>query len=408
VGKNEFAPNSLYLKGGDFRTEAGSIVSAQDVHATRYLGVHALPGHGSGTAELWYSDTAQGKYAAKSLYLKSGDFRTEKGSIISGQDLEASRYITLNALEGFGSGAASLWYCNREQDGYNFNSLYLKSGDFRTEKGSIVASADVVATEYLKLSAFPGYGQGTAELWYSATGKDTYRSETLYLSHGDFSTKTGSIRAGKDLSAGRYLEIRAWPGHGSGTAKLWHGKKEDSSSGSVLYLKSGDFQTQAGSLISGNDVKAGRYVEIGASEGYGTGSAKLWFSRTSKGAIAGNTLHLESGDFHTQAGGITAAGDVIARQNLKADKMDVKYASVTGSVEAGHLFLGSLGGSKKEESLMEETTEFLDVSGSKRTDVGQTMFELDQQLRTLSDTNKHLKDNLDMLLGKVSTLEQSL
>jgi len=396
VGKGDFKPDSLYLQGGDFRTETGSIYSAQDVHANRYLAVNAMEGHGTGKAELWYSQNARGKYAANSLYLRKGDFRTEQGSVVAGQDLEAQRYISINALPGYGSGKTSLWYCNDAQDGYHYNSLYLKSGDFRTEKGSIVASKDIVATEKLKLSSASGHGEGTAELWYSQTGQGNTRSKTLYLTHGDFRTQHGSIYAAKDLHVGRYVEVSAWPGHGSGTARLWHGMKEQAAA-PALYLQKGDFETQAGSIVSSKDVHAGRYVSIGALDGFGTGSARLWYSRTGKGSIQADTLHLESGDFKAQSGSISAAEDVIAGRDLKAEKLHVQYASITGSVAAGHLFLGKA--PQPGRRLLEE---------DQHVDVGKAIHELDAHLSKLSDTNKELKNNLEMLLGKVSSLERNL
>jgi hypothetical protein len=401
VGKGEHLPESLYLQGGDLRTEDGSFISGKDIHATRYLAVKALSGYGSGEAQLWFSETARGKYAANSLYLKKGDLRTEDGSIVSSQDIEASRFLTLNAMAGFGTGKASLWYCNEEKQGYQFNSLYLKAGDFRTEQGSIIASKDLVATERLKISAAPGYGQGQAELWYSQTGRDSFNSNTLYLTHGDLRTQEGSIHAGKDLSAGRYLEVRAWPGHGSGAAQLWHGKKEGEQD-TALYLKEGDLQTQAGSLISSRDITVGRFVQVGATEGFGTGSAKLWYSRTGKGAVTPNTLHLESGDFHTQTGSMHAAEDVVAGGSLKADKLDVRIARIQGAVEAGHLFLGS---AKQEESML-ETTELIDEG--EPVDVHATVMGLDGQLKAMSESNAALKNHLDSLMAKINLLERSL
>jgi len=327
--------------------------------------------------------------------------------VVAGKDLEAHRYISINALPGYGSGKTSLWYCNNAQNGYKYNSLYLKSGDFRTEKGSIVASKDVVATEKLKLSSAPGYGEGTAELWYSQTGRGDHRSNTLYLTHGDFRTQHGSIYAEKDLHVGRYLEVSAWPGHGSGTARLWHGKKEQAAAPS-LYLKEGDFETQAGSIVSSKDIHAGRYLSIGALDGFGSGSARLWYSRTGKGSISPDTLHLESGDFKAQSGSISAAEDIVAGRDLKAQKLHAEYASVTGSVSAGHLFLGKA--PQQEETLLQDTTELLDVShrNEPHVDVGKAIHELDAHLRKLSDANKEMKNNLDMLLGKVASLERNL
>merc|ERR1712153_120728 len=128
------------------------------------------------------------------------------------------------------------WFSNAEKDGYKFNSLYLKSGDFRTEKGSIVASKDVIASEYLKIKSFPGYGEGETKLWYSQEGKEKFRSNSLYLAKGDSRTEQGSIYAAKEIHVGRYLEVQAWPGHGSGNAQLWHGRKEQDATMTAHYI----------------------------------------------------------------------------------------------------------------------------------------------------------------------------
>jgi len=404
VGSNDLKPNSLYLKKGDIRTQTGSIYASQDIHAERYLAVNALAGHGEGAAKLWFSSSAKGKYAEKSLYLKEGDFRTEDGSIVAGQDIVAQRYLSVNALPGFGSGQADLWFSNAEKDGYKFNSLYLKSGDFRTEKGSIVASKDVIASEYLKIKSFPGYGEGETKLWYSQEGKEKFRSNSLYLAKGDFRTEQGSIYAAKEIHVGRYLEVQAWPGHGSGNAQLWHGRKEqDATMTSTLYLKEGSFQTQKGSIIAHKDMSAGRYVKIGASPGFGSGSAQLWYSGTGRGAFTSETLFLEKGDFETLTGGIRADVDITAGRNLKGKKLKVEFAHVTQAISAGHLFLGK---NPQEEAMM-DTTELLDITTKEtHVDVGAAMHQLDGQLKTLSDTNDELRSHLNALLGRLSDLEK--
>merc|ERR1711865_1112159 len=71
---------------------------------------------------------------------------------------------------------------------------------------------------------------GETKLWYSQEGKDKFRSNSLYLAKGDFRTEQGSIYAAKEIHVGRYLEVQAWPGHGSGNAQLWHGRKEKDAS----------------------------------------------------------------------------------------------------------------------------------------------------------------------------------
>ena len=84
---NGLKADSLYLTSGDFRTQLGSIASAQDLEAGRAVKIKSLEGHGEGPAELVYSHTAREKFAAKTLYLKDGDFKTQKGSIRAGDTL---------------------------------------------------------------------------------------------------------------------------------------------------------------------------------------------------------------------------------------------------------------------------------------------------------------------------------
>jgi hypothetical protein len=407
VGDNNYAPDSLYLKKGDIRTETGSIHAAKDIRANRFIAISALSGHGEGEAKLWYSASAKGEYAAQSLYLKEGDLRTEDGSVIAGKDVVAQRFLAIEAMSGYGTGQAQLWYSNAQKDGKEFNSLYLKSGDFRTEKGSIVAAKDIVATESLKFMAHPGYGTGETKLWYSQDGEGDYNSKSLYLSTGDFRTEHGSIYAAKEVHAGRYLEVSAWPGHGSGSAQLWHGRKNSHSSTitSTLYLKEGSFMTQKGSIIAQGDISAGRYLMIGASQGFGSGSAKLWYSGTGRGSFSSTTLFLEKGDFETLNGGIRASADIVAGRNIKGEKLEVKFAQVTGGISAGHLFLGKT--PHGHEASMEDATELLDITQTEtRVDVGAVMHQLDTQLKTLSDKNGEMRTHLDALLGRISDLEK--
>merc|ERR1711998_330179 len=104
-----------------------------------------------------------------------------------------------------GEGIAQLWYSAVATDKYSATTLYLKSGSFQTEAGSIIASKSIRAYESLEISAFPNYGQGKASFWYAAAGKEGVQRNTLYLRDGDFKAEKGSIVAKQGLHAGRYL-----------------------------------------------------------------------------------------------------------------------------------------------------------------------------------------------------------
>jgi len=422
AGNAEFKPNTLYLKDGNIRTQVGSIVSAKDLEAGRFLKVQSMPGHGTGEAQLFYSHTSKGTFAAKTLYLKSGDFRTQKGSIYAGNSLHASKYVEIRAFPGFGSGSVKLWHCNSNREGYFANTLYVENGDFRTQKGSIYAAKDIVTNRFLTIRAQQGYGTGHTKLWYSATGKGKYRSKSLYLTSGDFRTVAGSIHASANLHTSKYLKIAAWPGHGRGYAKLWHSKTGHKGFGAnTLYLSSGHFQVQKGSLIASQDIQVGRYVKIGALAGYGTGFTQLWYSGTGKGKIAPSSLYLQSGDFRTEKGNIVSAKDVVAKGTLYGAKLDVEFATVPGQITTGHLYLGNTVKQKKPESASTaaakgspvemETTELIDVEsniGEERMEVGQALRDLADSNTKISTRNAAMRDELQGLLSRLATLETTL
>jgi len=418
-GKADFKPNSLYLKSGDFRTEVGSIVAAKDIVAGRAVKVMSLPGHGRGEAELFYSHTAKGSFSAETLYLKSGDFRTQHGSIFAGDSLRTSKYLEIRAYPGFGSGSAKFWHSNKEKEGFKSNTLYLKNGDFRTQVGSIFAAKDLVAGRYLTIHAKEGYGSGHTKLWYSKTGKNEYRSNSLYLASGDFRTESGSIHAAADLHASRYLKIAAWPGHGRGYAKLWHSKTGHKGYGrNTLYLNSGNFEVQKGSLIASKDISVGRYLKLGALTGYGSGSTQLWYSGTGKGNIFPQTLYLQSGDFRTQQGNIISAKDVVAGGTLYGAKLDVKYAYVPGQITAGHLYLGGTAKSDKPEPHVQtgqtpsemETMTLLDVDSKQEQapiEVGKMLQDLANNNADLMSRNAMLHKELQGVLSRLDMLQRS-
>merc|ERR1711939_878548 len=397
VKNNDYEANSLYLQSGDFRTQLGSIVAAKDISAGRSLKIKSAEGHGTGEAEIFYSHTAKNGFAKETLYLKNGDFTTKSGSIRAGDTLFASKYLEISAFPGFGEGSVKLWHCNKEVEGFKPNSLYLKNGDFRTEDGSVHAKKDVVAGRYLTINAMEGYGSGSTRLWYSETGKDQYRSKSLYLDHGDFHTEAGSIHAAKDLHAGRYLKIQAWPGHGTGYAALWHSKMEQRGFGAdTLYLEKGHMQIQQGSVTAQQDLHVGRFVKIGAKAGFGSGFTQLWYSGDGKDGIASHSLIVDSGDLRTQAGDVISSNDVVAKGKLLGANVEVASANVKGTVTAGHLFLGEQGG-----------------QGSGRRLLGEGKVEVGNVLRKLADSNDALKDknsalhaDLKEVMARIASLEE--
>jgi len=256
-----------------------------------------------------------------------------------------------------------------------------------------------------------GFGTGSTRLWFSATGKDNFRSNALYLTHGDFHTQAGSIFA-KELHATKYLKVAAWPGHGQGFAKLWHSKTEAGGFGAdTLYLETGHFMAAKGSLKAEKDIHAGRYIKVGAKEGYGSGSTQLWYSGSGKEGTLAHTLYLDSGDFRTQDGDIRSAKDVIAGGSLYGAKLEVDYAYVPGQVTAGHLFLG---GSTKPPSaeLMEGETELLDIGGGKSTagkeaiNVAHMLDDLSSSNEQLLTRNRELRSDLEGMLARISSLEE--
>jgi hypothetical protein len=317
-GATKFAPKTLYLKDGDFATQRGSLVAAKDVVAQRYLSVNAFPKYGRGTAQFWYVAAGKSPFKSNTVYLKDGDLATQKGSISAKNDVSASRYLRLSALKGYGKGEAKFWFAETAKNGLGPNTVYLKNGDLRTQSGSIMASKSVIAGRFVEIKAWPGFGNGAAQLWYSQAGKDKFKPNSIYLKTGDFRTQVGSIVAAKDLSAGRFVKIASMVGHGQGEAKLWYSQSAKGNfAGTTLYLKEGDFRTQTGSIFAGHSLKASRYLSLRAFPGFGTGEAQLWHCNKDKAGFKANSLYLKSGDFRTQAGSVYAAKDIVASRYIQ-------------------------------------------------------------------------------------------
>lgn len=172
---------------------------------------------------------------------------------------------------------------------------------------------------------------------------------------------------------------------------------------------------QKGSLVASKDIRVGRYVKIGALNGFGSGHTQLWYSGTGKGSIAPNTLYLQSGDFRTERGSIHSAKDVVAKGGLYGAKLEVKYASVPGQITAGHLYLGQAPKKSKPTAhassggMEMDATTFLDVESNAEQplEVGQTLQDLTENNAKLVSRNAVLQEQLSTILSRLDVLEQS-
>jgi len=81
----------------------------------------------------------------------------------------------------------------------------INDGHFQVQKGNLIASGNIQAGRYLKVGAMAGYGSGSTQLWYSGTGKGKIFPNTLYVQSGDFRTQAGNIESSKDVVAGGTL-----------------------------------------------------------------------------------------------------------------------------------------------------------------------------------------------------------
>jgi hypothetical protein len=230
-GNGHFKDNAVYIPNGAFATATGS-VGGKDVSAGREMKIGAYPGFGTGTSSIWYSSAGRdGARAAKAnaVYLRTGHFSV-KGSLSSGDDLLAGEKVILEAFPNYGKGTASMWFSKIGKGKINSNTVYLEQGDLRTEVGNVDSAKDISSKKFrIRSSKF--YGEGEASLVYSSRGSAKYRQNTLYASSG-FEAQEGSIEAKKSLVTGRHLEIKAYPGFGSGAAKLWYSQRApDSDSG---------------------------------------------------------------------------------------------------------------------------------------------------------------------------------
>jgi hypothetical protein len=400
---------TLYLRSGDFATETGSIEAAQDVFAHRYLQV----GTTTNRAQLWHSSKSAGDHEGNSLYLKEGDFHTDVGDIHS-SDLVSKRYVSVRALNGFGEGKASLYYTASSERGEEAGSLYLKDGDFRVESGSVI-SANVKAGKSMKIGAKAGFGAGEAKLWYVEVpmGSTDLLPKTVYLDQGDFSTHGGSISAAHHMQ-GQAVRLSSRT-HGTTPIELWYGK-EGGELGAlkqgephIVYLRSGDFKTEDGDLVAKKDIRIAQgSLSISSHPGYGETTQKkvtadLWYSHVggATDAIPKETLHLKEGDFHVQAGNLLGR-DVVARKKMKGVEVKVNSAKC-GDCHFEKIYLTSTGQQRPSHALKNSLV-LLDESTT-RIDVGVALSELTARKQQLLEEQHTLRNQLKQAHKMVLELE---
>merc|ERR1711957_867861 len=335
-GNEHFQPNTLHAHRVSFATEKGSIQAAKDINVGRLMQVHA-----SGTAKyqatLWYSQSAEhgSQYHDSTLYLKSGDLCTAEGSVYSARDAFASRYLRIGQGQQ-DSDHAMLWYSATATSTHDAKSLYLKSGDLRTEAGDI-HSTSFKAGRYLAVGT-----ENQAKLYFTATSKHGKESRSLYLKDGDFRIEAGSIIP-QNVEAGESFKISALPSFGAGTVNLWYvatpiGKQNQHAH--TLYVGKGDFRTEDGSISSSDLVVKTGSLSVSARPGYGKSSlqsrgtegttvdqAELWYSHVGRDKYHSNTLYMRQGNFQIQSGSLRAKLDVEASKTLTSSKIEVDEAS---------------------------------------------------------------------------------
>jgi len=271
---------SLYLKRGNFATQEGNIGSSDSLIAARYAQVGAMKGFGNqeDKIQLWYSAKLQGEGTTLStLYQKTGDLRLQKGSVYT-TDLSSKGLISLQAFPGHGSGTASLYYVDVPAEvTQRSKSLYLMGKvDFRSRN---IFSAKHLITKSLIVHSTKGFGNGQANLWFGKAGgasgalnEKNLVPNTLYLRDGNFRTQKGGMTAELDAETREgSLKIAPSEAFRVGTkvtqfAELWYSASGASGLASKsLYLKNGDFNTFGGSVKSEQHIHA--HNKVGSLKG---------------------------------------------------------------------------------------------------------------------------------------------
>jgi len=328
-GGPKLVDRTLYVSEGNFAAERGSVVASDDIVAGQLLSLRAAKGFGTGRASFFYvnSGTIPGTTSAvlNTVFLKRGNFATERGSIRSSLDIQTSTFLSVRASPRFGEGSAKFWYSQGGKGKIDADTTYLRSGNIAAENGDVISARDIRARRHLKVGAMPTYGEGDTNIFFIHQGSGKLKSNTLYVD-SSLSVQEGSVQASKNLKTGRYLQIGATEGFGTGHANLWYCHRATNSEDSrqkglkdtSVYLREGEFSTQDGSIYAQNLVATEGLI-IRSTVEYKVGDeAMLWFSKRGDNRLEGETLSLASGNFPT------ATGNIVASKNLIVDE----YAAI--------------------------------------------------------------------------------
>jgi hypothetical protein len=376
-GKGRLKDNSLYVTD-NFSTQDGSIGGAV-VQAKREFVMHAAAGFGTGKTALWYSRVGKRNFRSNTVYQRHGDFATQRGSLKS-KDITAGQRLAIRAAPNYGKGTAYFWFCRVGKGKINSNTVYLKEGDLHAQEGSVTSARDIIVGRHLKLGAVAPYGKGEAKLWFVKKGSGKYRTNTAYMS-SSFGVQAGSIEAFKHVSTNRFLEVGAFPGFGTGKAQLWYSRRVTNQDGDrklrdkTLYLRRGNFATEAGSIVAKKDLAATKELRIrpsGVSAALSSASeARLWYAHRGAGRMEGKSLYLRRGNFGTETGNVVSPKDLVAAKYLemfpfpgfgtRGDKVQLWYSAKRAAgkesatiyqkngdfrVQAGSVYTNNVGGSR--------------------------------------------------------------
>jgi len=334
-GKGHLKANTVYLGEGNFQTEDGSVVAAENIFAGRTIKIGARDGYGDtqddNDAEFWYAELGKESKSVlpDTLYLRSGNLGTRDGSFYSGQDVIASQYLVVQDENK--EGEAKFFFSEKKLDEKKEEAVtvYLENGNIATASGSIMSAQDVVVSNHLKIKAKQFYGEGSSNIFYVTEAKGKFNADTLYVD-GSYGVLEGDIKSKKDMVATRTLIVGTGDGKTvDGGGSLWYcssAANERTSRTTTLhdnslYLKSGDFRVMDGSIVAAKDVVAAGRVSISS-----TGDAfnqvesakgTLWFAASDSGDEAGDAVYVKRGDFGTATGSISTPESLIADKYLE-------------------------------------------------------------------------------------------
>jgi hypothetical protein len=427
--KQGFKDKSLYVRRGNFGTQQGSMGAARDLIAMQ--GVVVRPSGEAVTssspfAKLWYAHRGSRRLEGASVYLRKGNFGSETGSVVSPKDMGAKKYVEIGALPGFGIAESKiqLWHSAKVFQGKQAATLYQKNGDFRVQKGSIYSN-HLIAGQHLSVDATPGYGDGTAQLWFVTTpvGRSDVFPNTLYLK-GKTDFRARNVLSARAVSTKHGLKISATKGFGNGNTELWFGKPGGAAGAldkkntvpNTLYVRNGDFSTEKGSMTAKFDVHSVQgQVKIAPQKHLrgtkATNFAEIWYSESGTQGAASKSIYLRDGDFRTLTGSIGSAKHFSANAKtgtLKAKLLQLKTDMRCTNCKFGKIYIKAPIEKKKTPAqkaaappksfvkvqvptLLEESTVLLEQSASATRSIKQPVIDVELALRKIQDRHGALK-----------------